>query len=44
MLFLFVVMMLNINVESREEERKSLTLVGSGVVLLTLAGLSAFMP
>jgi NADH-quinone oxidoreductase subunit J len=43
-LFLFVVMMLNINLESRGEERKSLTLVGSGVVLLTLVGLSSFLP
>ena len=43
-LFVFVVMMLNINMESRGSERKSLTFVGSGVVLLTLGGLSVFLP
>jgi NADH-quinone oxidoreductase subunit J len=37
-------MMLNINLESRGTERASLTLVGSSVVLLTLAGLSSFLP
>jgi NADH-quinone oxidoreductase subunit J len=34
-LFVFVVMMLNINIESRGSERKSLTFVGSSVVVLT---------
>jgi ribosomal protein S7 len=37
-------MMLNINLESRGEERKSLTLVGSGIVVLTMLCLSTFLP
>ena len=36
-------MILNINLESRGKERKSLTLVGSGLVLLALFCFSSFL-